>query len=130
MNNMIGQVSIEYLVLFSLSSTVLLIVLLISFSANINLFQIQDTLMSFRNANAVASAINYVYLAGDGASYNLTMSGVANDENITVSQSLVQSDRKYATISAPLLDSKASAAMPRYGVVTIANNKGEINVSN
>ena len=45
----------------------LLLVLYVIYSGQrINLFQVQDTVSSTRNAYAVSAAINYVHLAGDG----------------------------------------------------------------
>ena len=121
-----AQGSFEYMVIISLLLTVFLVMMAVSFSSNINLFQLQDSKAALRNSYAVASAINFVYLAGDGASYDLTLTDVMNEENITIYDYSVTSERPYASASAPLLNAKTNTSSPGKGKVKITNDHGEI----
>ena len=124
-----AQVSFEYMIVISLLLTIFLVVTVLSFNTNVNLFQMQDSQAALRNSYAVASAINFVYLAGDGASYNFTMTKIMNDENITIHDYSVSSERPYASAGAPLLNAETNATSIGEGSTRMTNNKGEINVN-
>jgi hypothetical protein len=100
----------------------------IYFGGSINLFQAQDSVAAMRNAYAVAAALNYVYLAGDGASYNFTLTEVANGENVTVSSYEVESKRPQASAVAPLLDGDVNTTALGRGDMQISNNRGELDI--
>lgn len=121
-----AQASLEFLIVFSALLTLFLVVFALSFGGNGNLVQIQDSAASMRNAQSIAAAVNYVYLAGNGASYNLTISNVLNAENITLSSHVVSSTRRNAYSSAPLLNGKMNFTSLGRGNVILANNGGEI----
>lgn len=121
-----AQASLEYMVVFSALLVVFLVMFALSFGGGGNLGQIQDSAASMRNAQSIAAYLNYVYLAGDGASYRTYLSGVAEGENITVAPHTVSSSRRNVYSSAALLDGKMNfTSLPR-GSVTISNSGGEI----
>jgi hypothetical protein len=125
-----GQTSYEFLIIYASLLMVFLIIFLVYFDGSLNLFQRQAKTNTLRNAEAIAAAINYVYLAGDGARYNLTLTNIMNDENITISDYAVTSIRPHASASAPVLNARVNATqISERGNIIIANNEGEINIS-
>jgi uncharacterized protein (UPF0333 family) len=124
-----AQASLEFLIVFSVLLAIFLFVFALSFGGNGNLIQIQDSAASMRNAQSIAAAINYVYLAGDGASYNLAISNVLNVENITLSNHAVSSTRRNAYSSAALLNGKMNFTSLGRGNVFLTNNGGEIDAN-
>jgi len=125
-----AQISSEFLIVYAALLMVFTITFGIIFGGGINLAQTQDHLASLRNSQAIASAINYVYLAGDGASYNLTLTNFKNDENITLTDYAVTSSRPQATTGSPLLDADINASSLRQGNAVITNKKGELDIQN
>ena len=128
-----GQISAEFLTVLSALLVMFLIVYQIYLGQNINLFQTQDSLGAMRNAYMVSTVMNYVYLGGNGASYNFTVSGKANDENITISKFGVESVKANGRAQAPILDSNINAtsitsSMIQNGTISIKNNNGAIEV--
>ena len=121
-----AQASIEFLIVFSALLGIFLVVFALSFWGEGNLVQIQDSAASMRNAQSIAAAINYVYLAGDGASYNLAISNVLDAENIALSSHAVSSTRRNAYSSAALLNGKMNFSSLGKGKVVLTNNGGEI----
>ena len=91
-----------------------------------NLLQIKDALASQRNAYAMSSALNYVYLAGDGAVYNFSFSGKADDENVPFFAHSVESKRGRATSQAPILNGNITSITVENGNMLIANHGGGI----
>jgi hypothetical protein len=115
---------VMYLAMF----IIFVVVFTIYFGGNLNLFQAQDSVAAMRDAQATAAAINYVYLAGDGASYNFTQSGMANEENITISDYAVTSERQHSSASAPLLDADVNTSSIGSRNIMITNNRGGIDI--
>lgn len=124
--DMKAQASLEYMVVFSALLVVFLVMFALSFGGSGNLGQIQDSAASMRNAQSIAAYLNYVYLAGDGATYRAQLSGVAEGENITVAPHTVSSTRRNAYSSAALLDGNMNFSSLSRGSVTISNSGGEI----
>ena len=107
----------------------LLLVLYVIYSGQrINLFQVQDTVSSTRNAYAVSAAINYVHLAGDGVEYNFTLSRISSTENITLSEYTAESNRTHAISQAPLLNGNTNTSTLEGGQMLIKNNNGAIEI--
>lgn len=123
-----AQVSSEFMIVYSALFTIFLVVFAIYYDGGLNLFQTQDKINSFRNANSVAAVINYVYLAGDGASYNFTVTNVLNEENITITDHAVTSYRPYASGSAPLINGNVNESTLDEKEVIVTNNQGEIDI--
>lgn len=118
------------MVVLSALLMVFIIVSMVSLGGGLNLFQAQETAASLRNAHALAAAVNFVYLAGDGASYNLTLANMANDENITTSDFAATSQRPHSSGSAPLLEAGVNASSVGRGDVQLSNAGGEVHVGN
>jgi uncharacterized protein (UPF0333 family) len=123
-----AQVSFEFMVVFSALLMIFVVVFVVSFGGNLNLFQAQDSAAALRNSQSVAAAMNYVYLAGDGASYNFTIANVADGENITISDYSVTSSRPHASAGAPLLDAETDQGSLGRGNAVISNKRGEIHI--
>lgn len=124
-----AQVSSEFMIVYAALFTIFIIIFAIYYDGDLNLFQTQDRINSFRNANSISAVINYVYLAGDGASYNFTVTNVINDENITITENAVTTYRPHASGSAPLINGAVNGTLDDREVV-ITNNKGEIDIIN
>jgi hypothetical protein len=101
----------EFMVVYAAIIAIFMVVFAVAFGGSINLYQSQDSVSALCNAYDVATALNYVYLAGDGASYNFTMSGLGNGENITIWGSEVESQRTTASATVPLLDGNVNATL-------------------
>ena len=124
-----AQVSSEFMVVFSALLMIFVVVFTMYFGGSLNLFQTQGSVASYRNAYAIASAINFAYLAGEGASYNLTISRLGNEENVTVSDFGVTSERPGASASAPLLDADVNTTSIGRGSIVITNKNGGIGIA-
>jgi uncharacterized protein (UPF0333 family) len=123
-----AQVSSEFLVVFSALLLIFVVVFTIFFGGNLNLDNAQDSAASQRNAQSAAAAMNFVYLAGDGASYNYSLTGLEETENITMSGFSVTSEGDYTSASSPLLDGKMNSSRLEEGKMVISNEAGEIYV--
>lgn len=123
-----AQMSAEFLVVVAaLVSISLLVYLLYSWQSS-SLFQAGDRAGATRNAYLAAAALNYVHLAGDGASYNFTMSGRRNEENVSVFDFSVESVKPNARASAPVLNSNVNATELEGWEMMIRNNNGAIEI--
>lgn len=123
-----AQTSFEFMVVLSALLMLFIIVFSVSAGGGSNLVQARDTIYAQRNAFAAASAMNFVYLAGDGAMYNITLGGVQDGENLTVGEYSLTSMREGVTAGAPLLDGKTNVSMLTRGEYRISNEGGEIHV--
>jgi len=113
----------------SVIAFVTLIMYLIAQGQKINLYQAQDSIETTRNAYATAIAINYVYFAGDGASYVFTVTGKIDRENLSTFGATIRSNRtSHVTSSAPLLNSNVNNFTFDYGYVNISNNDGVMSI--
>jgi hypothetical protein len=124
-----AQVSSEFMVVYTALMILFVVMFTIFFGSDRNLLQTADSVSAMRNAQALASAVNYVYLAGDGASYDYTIGSLDEDENLTMSDFSVTSESPEAYASAPLLDGKRNATALGPGSINIANNRGEVHIS-
>ncbi len=125
-----AQISSEFLVVFSMLLMVFLVMYTIFFGSNIDLNQSQNALRAERDAMALAAAINFVYLAGEGAGYNLSMGALPQGEIITVSGTGVSCEIGKAFGSAPLLTGATSPSGNMSGNVNITNRGGEVYAHN
>ncbi len=122
-----GQISSEFLVVYSALFAIFIVVFTIYLGGNFNLAQIQDSAIASTNAQTAAAAYNYVYLAGSGASYNVTMS-LGNNESVSIYNHSIQSSRTFASSYASILDSKRNSSTLVRGYNIISNNAGEIDI--
>jgi len=123
-----AQASLEFMVVYSVLFMIFVVVFSIYLGGSLNLFQAQDSMAALRNAHSVAAAMNYVYLAGDGASYGFSLSNTKNEENITMSDYAVTSERPHASAGAPLLDAEVNVSSISRGDLVISNDGGVIHV--
>jgi hypothetical protein len=121
-----AQASSEFIVVYTSLLLIFVVVYSILFGGNSNMFRVQDLVAAQRDAQSVAAAMNFVYLAGDGASYNLTPQKTVAGENITISDFGVSAERPDAYASSPLLDAQVNSDYLRNGSVVIRNIKGGI----
>jgi hypothetical protein len=129
-NFMKAQTIPEFLVVYSALLAVFLIVFTVAVSGSLNLYQSQDSVAALRNAYDLATALNYVYLAGDGAGYNFTMTGLESGENITIWSYEVTSKRIGGSAAAPLLDGDTNTTALGSTNVLITNSAGELYAGN
>jgi hypothetical protein len=123
-----AQVSIEFLLILSVLIFVFLIFYVVYAGQTLNLFSLDQTLLASRNAYALSTAMNYVHIAGDGASFNMTLNKGAN-ESISVSDFSVESMRSGTVAQAPLINSRVNATTIDKSEFVIRNNLGELEVS-
>jgi len=121
-----AQVSSEFVVVYAALMLIFVVVFTILFGGNFNLFQAQDLAAAQRDSQSIATAINFVYLAGDGASYNFTPEDLSSAENITITPFGVGAQRVYDYAGASLLDGQTNASSLGIGSVVIRDNAGEI----
>jgi len=122
-----GQQSAEFFVVIAVIMFIFLVFLVIYQGQNVNLLQSQDSVSAMERAYSLASAINYVYLAGDGASYNFTFRKYSN-ENVSISGRAVQCSKNYVVAQAPLLTDQVNATIVGGGEMLIKNNEGVIEI--
>ncbi len=124
--HMRAQVSSEFVVVYTALMLIFVVVFAILFGGNFNLFQAQDLAASQRDSQSIATAMNFVYLAGDGASYNFTPQNLEAGENLTITAFGVGAQRTYDYASAPLLDANVNTSSLGSGSIVISNNAGEL----
>jgi hypothetical protein len=125
-----AQVSPEFMAVYAVLFTVALIMFIIYFDSSLNLFQSQDSALAARNSQALAAGINYVYLAGEGANYQLRLNLKQGYENMTIGEFSVSSYMPHAMASAPLLKGGTNFSRLVPGLVAINNSGGRIYVGN
>lgn len=128
MNAIRGSISSEFLVVFGLMLLIGLVFYTFELGETINIVQIREKLAAHRNALAASAAINYVYLAGDGAEYDFTLPYIAKGENITIYEGSIESRRPEALSSAPLLSSNTNSTTMKGGKTILRNNNGLIEI--
>lgn len=120
-----GQGSAEFLVVFCALLAVFLAFYLASTGHNAGLFQAKDSTGAMQEAYALSAAINYVHLAGPGASYNFTQRG----GNVSIFGFSVVSSRDNAEGYAPLLNGDTNASSAGRGEIMISNSAGMIEIA-
>jgi uncharacterized protein (UPF0333 family) len=123
-----GSISSEFLVVFGLMLLIGLVFYSFQVGESINIQQIREKLAAHRNALAASTALNYVYLAGDGAQYNFTLPYLIDGENITIYEGSVESRKGGALSSAPLLSSNTNSTTMKGGRTILRNNRGVIEI--
>lgn len=124
-----GQTSFEFMVVLSALLMLFIIVFSVSAGGQTNLAQARETVFAQRNAFTAATAMNFVYLAGGGASYDITLGAVQDDENITIGEYSVTSMRGAAAAGSPLLNGRTNTSLLSRGEYRISNDGGEIHVA-
>ena len=124
-----AQASVEFIVIYAALFTIFFIVSLVYLNAGVNLFQSEQSINTMRNAESVAAALNYVYLAGNGATYNFSLTNVISGENITISNFSVQSQEPHANSEVAIVTGDVNASWINKSYDLISNNNGEININ-
>lgn len=123
-----GQASPEFMAVYTVLFTVALILFLIYFDSSLSLFQTQDKAVATRNSQAIAAAINYIYLAGDGAGYELRLNHNPKYENISIGDYSVASMLPHSYAASPVLRAGVELGKLGNGTVAIISNGGLIHV--
>jgi uncharacterized protein (UPF0333 family) len=123
-----GSISSEFLLVFGLMLLIGLVFYTIQIGEKVNIQQIREKLETHRNALAVSSALNYVYLAGDGAEYNFSIPYIIKGETITIYENSVESRRPGTLSSSPLLSSNTNSTSMKGGNTILRNNNGLIEI--
>ncbi len=89
-----------------------------------NSAQADSNIVAMRVASAVQSAINYVYLAGDGAQYNATIR--TSGMTVTIAGGVVEARSASGAHYLPLLTDKVNATEIHAGSMMIRNSGGAI----
>ena len=87
-----------------------------------------DRLKAASIAGGIRSAINYVYLAGDGAVYNATIAFGNRPMDVLVSGGTVSVMSDVTSYSLPLLTDNMNATSISQGGIGIRNNGGAIEI--
>jgi len=88
-----------------------------------------DRITTERIASGIRAAINYVYLAGDGAEYNASFAYGLSDVNVSVYGGTVDAQSDVAQYSLPLLTQNVNETYVSPGNVMIRNDGGMIEIS-
>jgi hypothetical protein len=121
-----GQANIEFLIVL-IGVLLLSYVLIIAHGGQmLNLLQSENSVESMKSAYTLASAINYVYLAGDGSRYNFVFQ-VGNGTARAYS-GFVEVRTLTGLSSAPLLTRNVVATEVTRGNHTIRNVRGVITI--
>jgi len=121
-----GQATFEFLLVLSAIGIVFLIAFIIASSANANLVSGMSNSAARRDAMLYASAVNFVYLSGPGASFNLSSRNIEAGENITISAFSVSAIREDGSGSASLLYGGVNGSAAPHGDVRVVNSGGGI----
>ncbi len=121
-----GQVAGEFLVVVSAVLILFFMFFALYSGQLVNSAQAGDSIVAMRVASAVQSAIDYAYLAGDGAEYNVSIrtSGV----NVTVSGGEVVASSRYGVHYQPLLTDNVNSTVIVAGPAIFRNRGGVIEI--
>ncbi len=124
-----AQVTAEFLVVLSALMTIFLIFYVVYSGQNLDAAQGRDSLLTMRDAYSLSNAINAVYLAGDGASYNATIAYSGPDENLSVSPLYVEAARGEAVAQSPLISGAINSTAINGSQAVITNSGGAIGIA-
>ena len=118
-----AQASAELLIAFSALLVLFIVLITIYKDQMIILFQqSKDKLQAADTANRIANAINYVYLAGEGTTYDLPMA--VQRANITVSGKIVTVEITNSIIQTRILANVTNFTLNNSGHTIIQNLHG------
>lgn len=125
-----GQAANEFLIVFTAFLVLYIIFTVIFSSQSVNLIQSTDNLDALKTTYALSNTINSVYMAGDGASTNLTL--VNSRLNVTIHNGILTSSvsSTNAGSQAKLLTTRINATQIFLNrEMKIKNNGGSIEIS-
>ena len=126
---MIAQVTPEFLIVVLAISVFFIVFMTIYQNQLTNLQQTKDKLQAQEAAQRVANAINYVYLAGDGTSYDLII--VAPRSNITARGNFITAEviNTGTLFQFPLIINVTNTTINNSGRIIITNVGGTIAIN-
>ncbi|MFH0884324.1 MAG: hypothetical protein V1861_01280 [Candidatus Micrarchaeota archaeon] len=123
-----AQASAEFLVVITMLLLIFLIFYVVYIGQASNLARSRELLSTNQEAYALSAAINYVYLAGDGASLNYSLPLHAGTGNLSVSGAVVESSLGEAVSQSPLLVPISGPTQISSASVVIRNNDGVVSI--
>ena len=122
-----AQVTGEFMVVLSVMLILFYVFYMLYANQIVNSYQADERIVAMRVAAAVQSAINYVYLAGDGTVYNTSIR--TNGMNVTIMNGVVEVRSDFSGYYLPLLTNRINTTTINPGDMTIRNNLGVIEVA-
>jgi hypothetical protein len=121
-----AQVTGEFIIILSVMLILFYMFYALYANQTINSYQANERIVSMRVATEVQSAINYVYLAGDGTAFNTSIrtSGI----NVTISNGVVEARSQFSEYDLPLLTNRINITTINPGTVVLRNNRGVIGI--
>jgi len=122
-----GQMTNEFIIVLAAIMIVFFIFYSLYADQWINSRQSSEKIAAMSTAIKIRNAINYVYLAGDGTTYNTSYR--VGDMNISIHDGVVWAQTNVAAYYVPLLTSNINTTSFHGGEVVIKNNKGLIEIA-
>ena len=121
-----AQVTGEFMIILSVVFILFYIFYALYANQIVNSYQADASITSMRVASGIQAAINYVYLAGDGTTFNTSIrtSGI----NVTISNGVVEARSEFSEYDLPLLTNRINATTINPGDIALRNNLGVIEI--
>ena len=121
-----AQVTGEFMVILSAMLLLFYVFYMLYIGQVSNSWQANEKLVAMRIASGIRSSINYVYLSGDGTSYNTTVR--THGYNVTIINGVVGVESDFAAYYLPLLTNNINTTTINQGEMLISNNNGVIEI--
>jgi len=121
-----AQVTGEFMVILSVVFILFYIFYALYANQIVNSYQADESITSMRVASQVQSAINYVYLAGDGATFSTSFR--TSGMNVTISNGVVEARSEFSEYDLPLLTNRINMTTINPGDITLRNDHGVIGI--
>ncbi len=126
-DSMRAQISEEFMIALSAALSLLMLGVFIYQGQLVNFYSVRDSVSASEVSYQVASALNHVYLAGDGTTYSMAL--VARGMNITVRGQVVTVESLNGSAFAQdRVLANDTLTFNNTGIVTIVNNGGALAV--
>jgi hypothetical protein len=122
-----GQVSGEFMVILSAMLLLFYVFYMLYIGQLTNSWQANEKLVAMRIASGIRSAINHVYLSGEGTVYNTTVR--THGYNVSIHNGVVGVESDFAAYYLPTLTRDINATTVNQGEVVISNRGGVINIA-
>lgn len=122
-----AQVTGEFMIILSAMLLLFYIFYMLYIGQVTNSWQANEKLVAMRVASGIRSAINYVYLSGDGTVYNTTIR--THGYNVTIYGGVVGVQSDFAAYYLPCLTPNINASTVNQGDVMFRNNGGLIEIA-
>jgi hypothetical protein len=122
-----AQVTGEFMVILAAMLLLFYVFYMLYFGQVINSWQANQKLVSMRIASGIRSAVNFVYLSGDGTVYNTTIR--THGYNVSISNGVVGVESDFSAYYLPMLTNNINATTVNQGEVIFRNNGGMIEIS-